>query len=70
MHLTLATAVAVLPFLASANPISNPRVGTVIPLEKRFKLAKDGVVDHNALKSHLAGVQAYVTTSLTVAKRC
>ena len=53
---------------SSANPISNPRVGTVIPLEKRFKLAKDGVVDHNALKSHLARVQAYVTSLFAIAK--
>ena len=68
MHLTLAAIVAVLPLFATANPVSNPRVGMVIPLEKRFKLAKDGCVDLDALKSHLARVQACVPSSSVAAK--
>lgn len=59
MYLQLAAAVAVLPLLVAANPVT-PRVGTVINLTKRTSLAKDGVVNIDALNAHLAHVQAYV----------
>ena len=64
MKLPLVVAVSLLPFLVSSNPI-NQRVGTIINLNKRFKLAKNGVVHVDTLKAHKHQVDVCVPSILT-----
>lgn len=64
MKLSLAVAVALIPYFVSATPVE-PRVGTVINLTRRFKLAEDGVVNINALNAHRLQVNAYALPTLS-----
>ncbi|KZT25209.1 acid protease [Neolentinus lepideus HHB14362 ss-1] len=55
MRFTSATVLAALPFLVAASPVSNTRIGTKIPIQKRSTLANpDGSVNAQALRSQLA----------------
>ncbi|KLO11674.1 acid protease [Schizopora paradoxa] len=58
MQLTLATALAILPFLVSASPTPAPQ-GTKLTFPRR-SFTKDGVVDINALQSHVANVRTKI----------
>ncbi len=56
MQLTFAAALAILPFLVSASPAPVPQ-GAKLTFSRR-SFSKDGVVDINALRSHVAHVRA------------
>ena len=56
MQLTLATALALLPLIASASPAPQP-AGLKVPLTRRSFQTKDGVADIRALKNPVAHVQ-------------
>ncbi|THH12232.1 hypothetical protein EW145_g105 [Phellinidium pouzarii] len=61
MQIKLATALTLLPFLVSATPTSSSAESARrISLSKRSSLTKDGVVDINALHSHVANVQGKI----------
>lgn len=58
MKFTLATVIAVLPFLVDATPLA-PRAtkGISIPISKRSTSSSDGVVDASKLRASLAHLQ-------------
>ncbi len=56
MQLTLVTVLSILLFLVSASPAPVPQ-GTKLTFPRR-SFIKDGVVDINALQSHVANVRA------------
>lgn len=67
MHFILATSIVALAVLATAAPQpSAQRAGTAIPITKHSRLVNaDKSVNIDALKSHVASVEAYVVCAVT-----